>query len=47
MSEYIDREKLIRDLIDKGFYPALVKRAIENAPAVSIVLRSEVTINEV
>ena len=41
MADYIDREKLIRDLIDKGFYPALVKRAIENAPAVSIVLRSE------
>ena len=41
MADYIDREKLIRDLIDKGFYPAIVKRAIENAPAVSIVPRSE------
>jgi molecular chaperone GrpE (heat shock protein) len=41
MARYIDAEQLIRDLIDKDFYPALVKRAIENAPAVSIVLRSE------
>jgi hypothetical protein len=40
---YIDREKLIRDLIDnKEFYPALVKRAIENAPTEDVVPRSEV-----
>ena len=40
---YIDREKLIRDLIDnKGFYPALVKSAIENAPTCDVVPRSEV-----
>ena len=42
MADYIDREKLIRDLIDKGFYPALVKRAIENAPTEDVVPRSEV-----
>lgn len=40
---YIDREKLIRDLIDnKNFYPALVKCAIENAPTEDVVPRSEV-----
>ena len=38
---YIDAEKLIRDLIDKGFYPALVKSAIENAPTEDVVPRSE------
>ena len=42
MADYIDREKLIRDLIDKGFYPALVKRAIENTPTEDVVPRSEV-----
>lgn len=41
MADYIDREKLIRDLIDKGFYPALVKRAIENTPTEDVVPRSE------
>jgi hypothetical protein len=42
MAEYIDREKLIKKLIDKGFYPALVKSAIENAPAEDVVPKSEV-----
>ena len=42
MADSIDREKLIRDLIDKGFYPALVKRAIENTPTEDVVPRSEV-----
>ena len=41
--EYIDRKKLIRDLIDnRSFYPALVKNAIENAPTEDVVPRSEV-----
>lgn len=43
MADYIDREKLIRDLIDnRSFYPALVKRAIENTPIADVVPRSEV-----
>ena len=38
MPEYIDREKLIRDLIDnRCFYPAIVKNAIENAPTEDVV----------
>ena len=40
---YIDADKLTRDLIDnKCFYPAIVKRAIENAPTEDVVPRSEV-----
>jgi hypothetical protein len=36
--EYIDREALKRDLIDnRGFYPSIVKAAIENAPAADVV----------
>ena len=43
MPEYIDKEKLIRDLIDnRSFYPAIVKNAIENAPTEDVVPRSEV-----
>lgn len=43
MAEYIDREKLKRDLIDnRSFYPAIVKNAIETAPTEDVVLRSEV-----
>ena len=43
MTEYIDREKLKRDLIDnRNFYPAIVKNAIENAPNEDVVPRSEV-----
>ena len=43
MPEYIDKEKLIRDLIDnRSFYPAIVKNAIENAPTENVVPRSEV-----
>ena len=39
----IDADKLTRDLIDnKCFYPAIVKRAIENAPIEDVVARSEV-----
>ena len=42
MPEYIDKEKLIRDLIDnRCFYPAIVKKAIENAPIEDVVPRSE------
>jgi hypothetical protein len=35
--EYIEREPLKRDLIDRGFYPAIVKAAIENAPTADAV----------
>ena len=35
--EYIEREPLKRDLIDRGFYPAIVKAAIEAAPAADVV----------
>lgn len=40
---YIDKDKLIRDLIDnRSFYPTIVKNAIENAPIEDVVPRSEV-----
>ena len=43
MAEYIDREKLKRKLIDYySIFPAMVKRAIENAPTEEVVPRSEV-----
>lgn len=43
MAEYIDKDKLIRDLIDnRSFYPAIVKNAIELAPIEDVVPRSEV-----
>lgn len=43
MEEYIDKNKLIRDLIDnRSFYPAIVKNAIKNAPIEDVVPRSEV-----
>ena len=43
MEEYISREALKRDLIDnRSFYPAIVKKAIENAPTADVVPRSEV-----
>lgn len=36
--EYIEREALKRDLIDhRNFYPAIVKNAIESAPAADVV----------
>lgn len=41
MPRYIDEDKLIRDLINKDFYPAIVKRAIMNAPTEDVVPRSE------
>jgi hypothetical protein len=47
---YIDKDKLIRDLIDnRSFYPVIVKNAIENAPIEDVVPRSEVerVINEI
>ena len=38
MAEYIEREALKRDLIDnRGFYPSIVKAAIENAPTADVV----------
>lgn len=33
---YISREALIRELIGKGFYPAIVKQAIAEAPAANV-----------
>jgi hypothetical protein len=43
MEEYIDKNKLIRDLIDnRSFYPAIVKNAIKNAPIEDVVPRSEI-----
>ena len=42
MPRYIDAEALTRDLIDnRSFYPAIVKNAIENAPAADVVSKSE------
>lgn len=39
----IDADELTKDLIEnKSFYPAIVKRAIENAPTEDVVLRAEV-----
>lgn len=38
MAKYIDAEALKRDLIDnRGFFPAIVAKAIEDAPAVDVV----------
>ena len=43
MSKYIDAEALKRDLIDnRSFFPAIVARAIEDAPAVDAVRICEV-----
>ena len=39
---HIDADKLTQDLIDRSFYPAIVKSAIENAPTEDVVPRSEV-----
>lgn len=33
----IDADALKKDLLEKGFYPAIVKRAIEDAPTVDAV----------
>lgn len=41
MEEFISKNKLIKELIDKGFYPAIVKSAIENAPIENVVPKSE------
>ena len=41
MEEFISKNKLIKELIDKGFYPALVKSAIENAPTEDVVPRKQ------
>lgn len=41
MEEFISKNKLIRELIDKGFYPAIVKSAIENAPTEDVVPRKQ------
>lgn len=37
MSEYIEREALKKDLISRGFYPAIVRHAIEDAPTADVV----------
>lgn len=36
MAEYICRETLIKRLVEKGFYPAIVKAVIENMPAADV-----------
>ena len=42
MPNYIDRDALKRDLIDRiGFYPAFVKNALENAPVLVVVRCAE------
>ena len=35
--KFISTNALIEDLLNKSFYPAIVKRAIEEAPAVDVV----------
>ncbi|MBO7158111.1 MAG: hypothetical protein J6W31_05865 [Clostridia bacterium] len=37
MARYIDADALEKDLISRGFYPAIVKRAIEDAPTADVV----------
>lgn len=37
MSKLIDADALKQELLNKGFYPAIVRRAIERAPAVDAV----------
>lgn len=37
MTKYVDSEALKRDLINRGFYPVFVKRAIEDAVAADVV----------
>ncbi len=39
MSEYIEREALKKDLISRGFYPAIVRHAIEDAPTADVGVR--------
>ena len=34
MDDYINKNKLIEELLNKDFYPAIVKRAIENQPTI-------------
>lgn len=43
MPNYIDKDKLKRDLIDnRSFYPAIVKNAIENAPVENVALKRKI-----
>lgn len=37
MAEYIEREALKQALLEKGFYPAIVKSVIENTPTADVV----------
>ncbi len=37
MAEYIERKALKQYLLDKSFYPAIVKGALESLPAVDVV----------
>ena len=37
MAEYIEREALKQYLLSKGFYPAIVKDALESLPAADVV----------
>lgn len=42
----IDADALKKRLLEKGFYPAIVKRAIEDAPVVDAVVRCKDCIYE-
>lgn len=37
--KFISANALIKDLLNKSFYPVFVRRAIEDAPAVDVVSR--------
>lgn len=37
MAEYIEREELKQILLEKGFYPAIVKCALESLPTADVV----------
>ncbi len=37
MAEYIDKEALKEALLERGFYPAIVKGVLEKAPTVDAV----------
>lgn len=46
MPKLIDADALAKRLIELGFYPAIVKRAIEEAPAVAPVVHGKWKLNK-
>ena len=42
MARYIDAEAFERTLVDKGFFPAIVARALEEMPTADVAPKSEV-----